>query len=147
MEELLERLKKLEDRVKYLESGTKKEKEKAHDFDAAIKDITVEDHHLSQILVSNMEDQLISIIAEYNRDKPFIQLRRQLYKYKEGWVVMADSDLIYLFENMEFKVMQLYSKTTQEQEKYFDNNKIIYGLNITTRLKKIKTKLIEHIML
>lgn len=147
MEELLERFKQLEDRVKFLESGTKKEKEKAHDFDEAIKDITVEDYHLSQILVSNMEDQLISIIAEYNRDKPFIQLRRQLYKYKEGWVIMADSDIIHLFENMEFKVMRLYSKESQEQEKYFDNNKIIYGLNIMTRLKQIKKKLIDNIML
>ena len=62
---------------------------------------------------------------------------------KNGWVYMEDSDLKLFIETIEHKLLLLHSKSSYDQETCFENNQIIYGLNLSTRFKKIKNKLID----
>jgi hypothetical protein len=94
-----------------------------------------------------MEDQIISIIIEENKNKHFMKMTKHLLMYKNqlGWVYMDDSDLKLLIETIEHKILLFHSKTGQDAETHFDNNKIVYGLNLSNRFKKIKIKLIDNI--
>jgi len=145
MEELLLRLNKLEERVLFLE-GNKKSNQ-FYDFEESLKDITIENFHLSQVIETNIEDQIISVIVDYNKEKTFLQIRKGLYKFQGEWVSMTDSDYKFMFETIEYKFIKLYSKTNQNADKYFENNKKVYGLNLTVRFKKLKSKLIDNISL
>jgi len=145
MEELLLRLNKLEERVLFLEG--KKNSNQFYDFEESLKDITIEDFHLSQVIETNIEDQIISVIVDYNKEKTFLQIRKGLYKFQGEWVSMTDSDYKFMFETIEYKFIKLYSKTNQNADKYFENNKKVYGLNLTVRFKKLKSKLIDNISL
>jgi hypothetical protein len=149
------RIQSLEQRVTYLESiieqfisqgqGQKGQSQCEHNFDEIIKNIIINEDHLSQVLETSMEEQIISIIAEENKKKNFMKMTRELYMYKNGWIYMEDSDLKLLIETIEHKILLLHSKSSYEPEKCFDNNKIIYGLNLSNRFKKIKNKLIDII--
>ena len=153
-DEMILRVQLLEERVSYLESLIKMNHQShqshqihdSYDIDEVRNDITITNTHLSQILETNMEDQIISIIVEENKKKPFMKMTKHLFMYKQGWVYMDDSDLKLLIETIEHKILLFHSKTGQDAETHFDNNKIIYGLNLSVRFKKIKTKLIESII-
>ena len=153
MEEVLLRLKYLEEKVIFLESklelelSNSKKKSTFYDFEESLKNITVEDFHLSQVLETNIEDQIISIIVDYNQQNTFLQIRKGLYKFQGEWIIMTDSDYKFMFETIEYKIIKLYSKTNQNADKYFENNKKVYGLNLTVRFKKLKSKLIDNISL
>ncbi len=153
MEEVLLRLKYLEEKVIFLESrlelelSNSKKKSTFYDFEESLKNITVEDFHLSQVLETNIEDQIISIIVDYNQQNTFLQIRKGLYKFQGEWIVMTDSDYKFMFETIEYKIIKLYSKTNQNADKYFENNKKVYGLNLSVRFKKLKSKLIDNISL
>ena len=147
------RVQLLEERVSYLESlilkmnQTQIHEPCQYDVDEVRNNITITTTHLSQILETNMEDQIISIIIEENKKKPFIKMTKHLFMYKNqlGWVYMDDSDLKLLIETIEHKILLFHSKSGQDAETHFDNNKIIYGLNLSIRFKKIKIKLIDNI--
>jgi len=156
------RVQLLEERVSYLESIILKmnhgqgqsqsqnqyqnQTHTEHDIDEVRNNITITNTHLSQILETNMEDQIISIIVEENKKKPFMKMTKHLFMYNKGWVYMDDSDLKLLIETIEHKILLFHSKTGQDAETRFDNNKIIYGLNLSIRFKKIKIKLIDSII-
>lgn len=149
---MVNRVQLLEKRVSDLESliihmTHGKECQNQYDMDEVINDITINDKQLSQIIETNMEDQIISIIIEENKKKPFMKMTKHLFMYKNqlGWVYMDDSDLKLLIETIEHKILLFHSKSTQDVDKRFDNNKIIYGLNLSNRFKKIKIKLIDNI--
>lgn len=147
--EMMIRIQSLEERVSYLESLIKMNHEPCqsqYDIDEVRNDINITSTHLSNILESNMEDQIISIIIEENKKKPFMKMTKHLFMYKQGWVYMDDSDLKLLIETIEHKILLFHSKTGQDAETRFDNNKIIYGLNLSIRFKKIKIKLIDSII-
>lgn len=149
------RIKNLEKRVNYLESIIKNfmkpndiENEKCtkiceHDFDEIRKNIVINEDHLSQVLLTSMEEQIILIMIEENRKRRFMKMTKELQMYKNGWVYMEDSDLKLFIETIEHKILLLHSKCSYDEEKYFENNKIIYGLNLSIRFKKIKNKLID----
>ena len=149
------RIQSLEQRVTYLESiieqfitqgQTQGQCQiKNHNFDEIIKNIIIKENHLSQVLETSMEEEIISFIVEENKKKNFMKMTRELYMYKNGWICMEDSDLKLLIETIEHKILLLHSKSSYEPEKCFDNNKIIYGLNLSSRFKKIKNKLIDII--
>jgi hypothetical protein len=147
------RVQLLEERVSYLESLILKMShqnqihDSEYDIDEIRNNITITTTHLSQILETNMEDQIISIIIEENKKKPFMKMTKHLFMYKTqiGWVYMDDSDLKLLIETIEHKILLFHSKSGQDAETHFDNNKIIYGLNLSLRFKKIKIKLIDNI--
>jgi hypothetical protein len=151
--ELVGRVQLLEERVSYLESLIIKmskdpeQNQHQYDIDEVRNDITINNKHLSQILETNMEDQIILIIVEENKKKPFMKMTKNLFMYKDqlGWVYMDDSDLKLLIETIEHKILLFHSKSGQDAETHFDNNKIIYGLNLSNRFKKIKMKLIDSI--
>jgi hypothetical protein len=153
-DEMMIRVQLLEERVSYLESlikmnhGHNEPCQSQYDIDEVRNDITITSTHLSHILESNMEDQIISIIIEENKKKPFMKLTKNLFMYKNqlGWVYMDDSDLKLFIETIEHKILLFHSKTRQDAETHFDNNKIIYGLNLSNRFKKIKIKLIDSII-
>uniref|UniRef100_A0A6C0ESJ5 Uncharacterized protein n=1 Tax=viral metagenome TaxID=1070528 RepID=A0A6C0ESJ5_9ZZZZ len=153
MEEVLLRLKFLEEKVIFLESRLElellntKKKTTFYDFEESLKNIIVEDFHLSQVLETNIEDQIISIIVDHNQQNTFLQIRKGLYKFQGEWIVMTDSDYKFMFETIEYKIIKLYSKTNQNADKYFENNKKVYGLNLSARFKKLKIKLIDNISL
>ena len=157
--DLVQRVQSLEERVKYLESlimnqsqsQTQSIQTKPYDFDEIRESITVNDNHLDQILKTNMEEQIIAIIVDENKKRPFIKMMKDLCMFKNGsnrsngsWVRMDDSDLILLIRTIEHKVILLNSKYQTDTEKSFDNTNIVYGLNLS-RFKKIKTKIIDMI--
>jgi hypothetical protein len=157
----LSRIELLEERVNYLENLIKtymsnqsnqsnvssNRVEKVYDFEEIRNSIVINDAHLSQVLETSMEEQIILIIVEINKKTPFIRMTKDLYMYKNGsgWVHMDDADLMLLIRTIEHKILLLHSTYPTDAEKCFDNNKIIYGLNLTGRFKKIKNKLIDII--
>jgi hypothetical protein len=146
--DLLQRVQSLEERVKYLESliinHSQSIQIKPYDFDEIRESIAVNECHLDQILKTNMEEQIIDIIVEENKKRPFIKMMKDLCMFKNGWFRMDDSDLILLIRTIEHKVILLNSKYQIDTEKSFDNTNIVYGLNLS-RFKKIKTKIIDMI--
>jgi hypothetical protein len=146
IQQLIERLQKLEERVKEIEE--KEVKVDGYDFEKIIEKITINQFHISQILSTNIEDVIISIICEYNIEFPFLQMRKQLCMFKSKWVLLNDTDFKFLIDSIEFKILKIYSQQLHENaDKYFENNKIMYGLNLSVRFKKIKNKLIDNIVL
>jgi hypothetical protein len=154
-DELVDRVKSLEERVNYLESIIKtfqgqnqhNQDQNEYDIDKIRNAIVITNIHLSQILKTNMEDQIIFIIIEENKKNRFMKMTKDLLMYKAelGWVYMDDSDLKLFIETIEHKILLFHSKCAQDAESHFDNNKIIYGLNLSIRFKKIKNKLIDII--
>jgi hypothetical protein len=150
--DLVQRVQSLEERVKYLESLIMNQSQsqsqsiqtKPYDFDEIRESITVNDSHLDQILKTSMEEQIIAMIIEENKKRPFMKMMKDLCMFKDGWVRMDDSDLILLIRTIEHKVILLNSKYQTDTEKSFDNTNIVYGLNLS-RFKKIKAKIIDMI--
>ena len=151
--ELLHRIETLEERVIYLENLIKthmsgvsqSNRVKYYDFEEIRTNIVVNDSHLSQVLETSMEEQIINIIVEENKKTPFMKMTKELYMYNGSWIHMDDSDLMLLIRTIEHKILLLHSTYSSDAEKCFDNNKIIYGLNLVSRFKKIKHKLIDII--
>ena len=148
--DLEERVLLLEERVKYLENLIKGKIEiDAYDFDETVNNIKVTTFHLSQVLKSNMEDQIIHIIVDHNKQFPFLKMSKDLSMYKKQickWIYLPDSDLKFLFVTIEYKLRKLYNEMSYDNaEKYFEDNKIILGLDLNGRFKKIKNKLIDNI--
>ena len=144
--DMLIRVQLLEERVAYLESIIKGfQGHNNYDIDTVRENIVITDYHLSQILQTSMEEQIILIMIEINKKTPFMKMTKELCMYKNGWVHMDDSDLKLFIETIEHKVLLLHSNCSRDVETHFENNKIIYGLNLLGRFKKIKNKLIDNI--
>ena len=149
-DDLVERVQLLEEKVKYLEDLIMKQSQSqthnAYDIDEIRENITITEYHLSQILQTSMEEQIILMMIEINKKTPFMKITKDLYMYKNGsWIHMDDSDLKLFIETIEHKILLFHSKCPRDAETHFDNNKIIYGLNLLARFKKIKNKLIDNI--
>lgn len=146
---MLVRVQLLEERVAYLESIIKgfqgQKSNQYYDIDEVRKNITINEFHLSQILQTSMEEQIILMMLEINKKTPFMKMAKDLCMYNGSWVHMDDSDLKLFIETIEHKILLFHSNCPRDVETHFDNNKIIYGLNLTTRFKKIKNKLIDNI--
>jgi hypothetical protein len=141
---ILERLRLLEERVQYLES--QQVRESAYDFEETLQKIEVTDFHLAQVIESNMEDQIISILVNHNKQYPFLKMCKHLCMFKEKWVFLTDADFKLMIETIEYKLLKIHQKQTESEtnaDNYFEVNKIMYGLNFAVRCKKIKVKLIE----
>ncbi len=146
---MLVRVQLLEERVAYLESIIKgfqdQKSNQYYDIDEVRDNIIINEFHLSQILQTSMEEQIILMILEINKKTPFMKMAKDLCMYNNGWVRMDDSDLKLFIETIEHKILLFHSKCPRDVETHFDNNKIIYGLNLMSRFKKIKNKLIDNI--
>lgn len=146
---MLVRVQLLEERVAYLESiikGFQGQNSNQYDIDEVRENIVITEYHLSQILQTSMEEQIILMMLEINKKTPFMKMAKELSMYNgSGWVHMDDSDLKLFIETIEHKILLFHSKRLRDVETHFDNNKIIYGLNLMGRFKKIKNKLIDNI--
>ena len=147
---MLVRIELLEERVAYLESIIKwfqcQTQSNQYDIDIVRDNIVITDNHLTQILQTSMEEQIILMITDINKKTPFMKMAKDLCMYNGcGWVHMDDSDLKLFIETIEHKILLFHSKRLRDVETHFDNNKIIYGLNLIGRFKKIKNKLIDNI--
>jgi hypothetical protein len=144
LQTILERLRLLEERVQYLES--QQLRESAYDFEETLKTIEVTDIHLAQVIESNMEDQIIAILINHNKQYPFLKMCKHLCMFKEKWVFLTDADFKLMIETIEYKLLKIHQKQSETEtnaDNYFEVNKIMYGLNFAVRCKKIKVKLIE----
>ena len=142
MNDMIKELKEKDQIGQIVDEGHQNE----YDFDEIRTGMIVNDTHLEQVLETSMEEQIICIILEQNKKTPFMKMMKHLCMYKDKWVYMDDSDLKLLIETIEHKILLCHSKHSHENaEKNFENNKIIYGLNLSVRFKKIKNKLIDNI--
>jgi hypothetical protein len=133
--ELLHRIESLEERVIYLENLIKTHlsnqnqnvsnqnlTRKEYDFEEIRTNIVVNDEHLTQVLETNMEEQIINIIVEENKKTQFIRMSKDLNMYKNGsgWVHMDDADLMLLIRTIEHKILLLHSTYPTDAEKCFE---------------------------
>jgi len=147
---MLVRVQLLEERVAYLESIIKgfqcQTQSKNYDINEVRENIVITHHNLSQILQTSMEEQIILMIIDINKKTPFMKMAKELSMYNgAAWIHMEDSDLKLFIETIEHKILLFHSNCPRDVDTHFDNNKIIYGLNLMARFKKIKNKLIDNI--
>jgi hypothetical protein len=146
MELILEKIKKLEERISILEKNEKTSS--SINFKESIKMIQLTQNDIELAISSSMSIHIIKILCDENNKKHFLKLKRVLYKFEEGeWVIATDDDIIYMFEYVEYLIHNLYKEysITLNEEDFLDTNKIIYGLNLKKNLKKIKTLFLQSL--
>jgi hypothetical protein len=143
MEEILARLEILEKKIAILEKP-----QTSYNFKDVIKGIIVRDLDITEIIQTNMEQHIIKIINNTNKSTPFLKLKRTVYKFeKDEWIKLSDEDITYMFEYIEYLLITQYknSPIATSAEDYFENNSIIYGLNLTKNFKKIKSLFVQSL--
>uniref|UniRef100_A0A6C0JIJ6 Uncharacterized protein n=1 Tax=viral metagenome TaxID=1070528 RepID=A0A6C0JIJ6_9ZZZZ len=146
MELILEKLKKLEERIAVLEKNEKTAS--SNNFKESIKSIQLTNNDIELAISSSMSIHIIKILCDENNKKHFLKLKRVLYKFEEGeWSVATDDDITYMFEYVEYLIHSLYKEysVTLNEEDFLDTNKIIYGLNLKKNLKKIKALFLQSL--
>jgi hypothetical protein len=143
MEDILARLEILEKKIAMLEKP-----QTNYNFKDVIKGIVVSDEDIKEVINSNMEKHIIKIIVNTNNNTPFLKLKRTIYKCdKDTWIKLSDDDITYMFEYIEYLLITQYknSPISTSAEDYFENNSIMYGLNITKNFKKIKSLFVQSL--
>jgi hypothetical protein len=143
MEEVLARLEILEKKLAMLEKP-----QANYNFKDVIKGIVVSDADVKEVIQTNMAQHIIKIINSTNNATPFLKLKRTIYKFdKDELVKLSDDDITYMFEYIEYLLITQYknSPISSSAEDYFENNSIIYGLNLTKNFKKIKTLFVQSL--
>ena len=143
MEEILARLELLEKKIALLEKPQTK-----YNFKDVIKGIVVSDSDVKEVIQTNMAQHIIKIINSTNNATPFLKLKRTIYKFdKDELVKLSDEDITYMFEYIEYLLITQYknSPISSSADDYFENNTIIYGLNLTKNFKKIKTLFVQSL--
>lgn len=146
MELILEKIKKLEERIAILEKNDKTTS--SINFKESIKSIQLTNNDIELAISSTMKTHIIKILCDENNKKHFLKLKRELYKFEDGeWSVATEDDIIYMFEYVEYLIHSLYKdySTTLNEEDFLDTNKIIYGLNIKKNIKKIKALFLQSL--
>jgi hypothetical protein len=148
MELILEKIKKLEERIAILEKNEKASMNSSNNFKESIKAIQLTNNDIELAVSSSMSVHIIKILCDENNKKHFLKLKRVLYKFEEGeWSIATDDDITYMFEYVEYLIHTLYKEysVTLNEEDFLDTNKIIYGLNLKKNLKKIKTLFLQSL--
>jgi len=146
MELILEKIKKLEERISILEKNEKTTT--SVNFKESIKMIQLTQNDIQLAINSSMSIHIIKILCDENNKKHFLKLKRVLYKFEEGeWIIATEDDIIYMFEYVEYLIHNLYKEysITLNEEDFLDTNKIIYGLNLKKNLKKIKALFLQSL--
>lgn len=141
MDEILEEIRKLKERISILESH----KTSSLCYETILKDISIEP-------ILKCKDELYIQMCDYILQHNVIQLMEQSKIYishKESWV-KGNQELKDLFMFVEKKWIDIYLKFIQENDdvtaEQFDTyNNIIYGLNLNKSLNKIKLYMIDKI--
>ena len=103
MEQILERLADLEKRLALLENKETTTKQEFYDFITAINTITITEENINNIFNTTFIEELIKIILNKNKEMPFIQYKKHVYKYdKNTMVKMEDEDYATLFKHIEY---------------------------------------------
>ena len=148
MELILEKIKKLEERIAVLEKNEKTTTASSINFKESIKSIQLTDNDIELAISSSMATHIIKILCDENNKKHFLKLKRVLHKFEEGeWSIATDDDIIYMFEYVEYLIHNLYKEysASLNEEDFLDTNKIIYGLNVKKNIKKIKALILQSL--
>ena len=148
MEIILEKIKKLEERIFILENNEKITSSSSINFKESIKSIQLTHNDIELVISSSMTIHIIKILCDENNKKHFLKLKRSLYKFEEGeWSIATDDDFIYMFEYVEYLIHNIYKEysVSLNEEEFLDTNKIIYGLNLKKNLKKIKALFLQSL--
>jgi hypothetical protein len=149
MEEILNRIANLEKRIAELENKNVNDvsKNEYNDFITTIGSFCVDEKNLINIFNTSLIDEIIKIILNKNKEQPFLQYKKQVYKYENKIMhKMEDDYYIKLFNHIEYLIIQefnLYSNKNKNSEQFFEKSKIIYGLNINKNFKKIKSLFLQ----
>jgi hypothetical protein len=148
MEIILEKIKRLEERISILEKNEKTTTSINLNFKESIKSIQLTQNDIELAINSSMKTHIIKILCDENNKKHFLKLKRDLYKFEDGeWSIATDDDIQYMFEYIEYLIHNLYKEysITLNEEDFLDTNKIIYGLNLKKNLKKIKALFLQSL--
>ena len=148
MDQLLKRLDELEKRIIYLESKEKIQDNIYSDFKNTINTVEITDENLTNIFKTSILSEIIKIIINKNKQMPFLQYKKHVYKFEnDNMVKMDDADYKYMFEYIEYLILKLFKSysLTLKSEDYYEKSNIIYGLKFDKNIKKIKSLFLESL--
>jgi hypothetical protein len=145
MEELLKRLNDLEKRVAILEN--KKSSSTYGSFKETILTITITEDNLTSIFNTSMAEEIVKIIHDKNKEIPFLQYKKHVYKYENEMIEMTDDDYKYMFEYVQYLIIKCFTEycVKLKSDDYFEKNNIIVGLNLTKNFKKVKSLFLKSL--
>ena len=145
MEELIKRLNDLEKRVAILEN--RKSSSTYGSFKETISTIVISEDNLINIFNTSMIDELIKVILDKNKEIPFLQYKKHVYKYENEMIEMTDDDYKYMFEYVQYLIIKQFTEycVKLKSDDYFEKNNIIVGLNLTKNFKKVKSLFLKSL--
>jgi len=146
MEQLILKIEQLEKRVAFLENKGNTQCNDINDFKETIKLISVNSDNLINIFNTSIEAEIIKILLELNKTSPYLQYKKHVFKLDNGNMVkVEDDDYKYMFEYVEYLIIKefhTYSLTLKSDD-FFEKNKLIYSLNLSKNLKKVKSLFLQ----
>jgi hypothetical protein len=148
MEQLLLKIEQLEKRVALLENKGNTQSKEINDFKETIKLISVNSDNLINIFNTSIDAEIIKILLELNIHTPFLQYKKHVFKLDNGNMIkVEDDDYKYMFEYVEYLIIKefhTYSLTLKSDD-FFEKNKLIYSLNLSKNLKKVKSLFLQSL--
>ena len=146
MEQLILRIEQLEKRVAFLENKGNTQCKDMNDFKETIKLISVKSDNLINIFNTSIDAEIIKILIELNTHTPYLQYKKHVFKLENGNMVkLEDDDYKYMFEYVEYLIIKefhTYSLTLKSDD-FFEKNKLIYRLNLSKNIKKVKSLFLQ----
>jgi hypothetical protein len=145
MEELIKKVNDLEKRLALLEN--RKQNSTYGQFKETISSIVISEDNLNSIFNTSMMDEIIKIILDKNKETPFLQYKKHVYKYDTEMIEMTDDDYKYMFEYVQYVIIKQFTEycVKLKSDDYFEKNNIILGLNLTKNFKKIKSLFLKSL--
>jgi hypothetical protein len=145
MEELIKKVNDLEKRLALLEN--KKSSSTYGSFKDTILTISITEDNLTSIFNTSMAEEIVKIIYDKNKEMPFLQYKKHVYKYENEMIEMTDDDYKYMFEYVQYLIIKHFTEycVKLKSDDYFEKNNIILGLNLTKNFKKIKSLFLKSL--
>jgi len=145
MEELIKKVNDLEKRLALLEN--RKQNSTYGQFKETISSIVISEDNLNSIFNTSMMDEIIKIILDKNKETPFLQYKKHVYKCDTEMIEMTDDDYKYMFEYVQYMIIKQFTEycVKLKSDDYFEKNNIILGLNLTKNFKKIKSLFLKSL--
>jgi hypothetical protein len=94
-----------------------------------------------------MAEEIVKIIHDKNKEIPFLQYKKHVYKYENEMIEMTDDDYKYMFEYVQYLIIKCFTEycVKLKSDDYFEKNNIIVGLNLTKNFKKVKSLFLKSL--